>query len=487
MTLKRRASTWLWIACSAALSLAGVAAVAEPSPEGRPFYRITLDGDIINPASAEYIGQGIAKAEADGAAGLILQIDTPGGLLGSTRSIVKTIMNARVPVIAYVAPSGARAGSAGVFMVLASHVAAMAPSTNIGAAHPVQIGGEKPSPNLFDELAKKIAKRVEEPNKESAKKKESAEKAEPAESPAPMDQKILNDTIAWAEAIAKERNRNVEWARKAVAESVSSTETEALKLGVVDLVAPNAQDLLKKLDGRSVQIEGREIRIASADAAVIDIEKSLRLRLLSALAHPNIAYILLMLGFYGLLFEFTHPGAGFPGVAGAICLILAFFGLDVLPTNYAGVALIVFAIALFIAEVKVTSYGLLTAGGLAALIVGSLILFRSPHEFMRVSLPIVLAFALSTFAIAAFLTTIAARSQRRRAVTGIEGMVGERGEVRSWEGFRGKVFVRGELWDAEGPIEVPLDNDIEVVEVKGMTLVVKQIPSTKSQTPNKSQ
>jgi membrane-bound serine protease (ClpP class) len=457
------------------LMLTGVAALSQETSHQKVFYRVTLDGDIINPVSAEYIGAGIARAEADGAAGLILQIDTPGGLLGSTRSIVKNIMGARVPVIAYVAPSGSRAGSAGVFIVLASHVAAMAPSTNIGAAHPVEIGGEKPSPNLFDELAKRLGKK-EAPagaEKEAAKKPEAAPKQAPAAAE-PMEQKVLNDTIAWVEAIAQERNRNVDWARRAVVESVSSTESDALRQGVIDLIAANAQDLLKQIDGRVARVGGEDRTIESAGATIVDLPKSWRTRLLTTLAHPNIAYILLMLGFYGLLFEFTHPGAGFPGVAGAICLILSFFGLDILPTNYAGLALIILGIALFIAEVKVTSYGLLTAGGLAALIVGSLILFKSPHEFMRVSVPIILAFALSTFAIAAFLTTIAARSQRRRAVTGLEGLVGEHGEVRSWGEGRGKVFVHGELWDAEGPLVFLPGTKVEVVQVKGMTLVVKE-------------
>ncbi|MFA4875152.1 MAG: nodulation protein NfeD [bacterium] len=452
----------------------GVYAAASPAPAAdQPIYRISLEGDIINPASAEYIIKAIDKAEADNARFLIIELDTPGGLLTSTREIVKKIMNARVPVVTYVAPMGARAGSAGVFITLASHIAAMAPSTNIGAAHPVVVGGEKePRSDSFEELLSRILKKQKE-EKGAGRKKPAEPDAEKAVKAEPMDQKILNDTRAWAEAIAEERGRNVQWARDAVVESVSATETEAVKLGVVDFVAADIQDLLKKLDGRTVTAAGRSVTLKTADASVSDMPMDLRLRLLVVLAHPNVAYILLMLGFYGLLFEITHPGAIFPGVAGAVSLILAFFGLEVLPTNYAGVALIVLAIVMFVAEIKVTSYGLLTIGGLASLVAGSLMLFTSPHEFMRVSLPLIAAFTLATLAVALFLAFIAAKSQRRRVATGIEGMIGAEGEVRSWSGETGKVFLHGETWAAIGPEGLTRGAKVEVVEAKGMQLVIK--------------
>ena len=447
----------------AGLLLSAIQSAASP---GGSIHVITLDDDIINPVSVEYISGAIDKAEADGATALVIELDTPGGLLTSTRTIVRRIMNAKVPVVVYVSPKGARAGSAGVFITLAGHIAAMAPSTNIGAAHPVQMEEKRSSQDAFEELAKKLL----------TKDEKKGEKAEKKKAPAlPMEQKILNDTKAWAEAIAKERGRNPAWAVKAVEESVSVTDGEAKRLGIIDFVAADRAELIEKLDGMKVAIGGKEVGISTKGAAVVVNPKNFRLRWLMALAHPNIAYILMMLGFYGLLFEFTHPGVVFPGVAGAACLILAFFGLQVLPTNYAGVALIVLAIGMFIAEIKVTSYGLLTLGGVIALFFGSLILFSSPYDFMRVSMPVVLSFTLATMAVASFLTLIVIRSRRRHVVTGAEGLLGEHGEVKSWDGGRGKVFVHGETWDAGCRDPLARGDRVEVESVEGMTLVVKRV------------
>jgi len=426
-------------------------------------YRIRLDDNIINPPVAEYIESAIERAEQDGARCLIMELDTPGGLLTSTRTIVKAIMNAKVPVVTYIAPSGARAGSAGVFITLASHVAAMAPSTNIGAAHPVSIGGEKrESEETLSEALEKLFKG------EDGKKSKEKRKAPP------MEQKLLSDTTAWMRAIAEARGRNEAWAVKAVTESVSVTDREAKKLGVIDLIAKDVDELIAKLDGLTVEVAGGEVTIDTKGASVVDYLKDFRLKFLTALAHPNIAYILLMLGFYGLLFEFTNPGIGFPGIAGAFCLVLAFFGLQVLPTNYAGIALIALAIAMFIAEVKVVSYGLLTLGGLVSMVAGSLILFRSPYAFMRVSLPLLGAFTVATLAIAVFLVSISARLQKRRSVSGAEGMRGERGSVQSWNGDHGKVFIHGEIWDASGPDGLVRGTEVEVIDAKGMKLMVRR-------------
>lgn len=448
-------------------SLAPLLLMGGAAAQVKPIYRIALADDIINPVAAEYISTSIKKAEGGGACALIIELDTPGGLLTSTRAIVRDIMNAKVPIVVYVAPRGARAGSAGVFITLAAHVAAMAPSTNIGAAHPVELEERRSTSDSFEELLERIFR------KEEGKKGE-AKKAPPKEPPAaPMAQKILNDTKAWAEAIARERGRNAAWAVKAVEESVSVTDEEARRSGIVDLIAANTPELAEKLDGMSVRMPEGTVVLATRGAAIIDIPKTFRLRWLAALAHPNIAYILLMLGFYGLLFEFTHPGVAFPGIAGAICLILAFFGLQVLPTNYAGVALIVLGVGMFIAEVKVTSYGLLTIGGVVSLFLGSLILFSSPYEFMRVSLPLVLAFTLSTLAVAMFLAFIVVRARRRRIATGAEGLVGERGRVQRWEGRRGKVFIHGELWDAEADAALDTGAPVEVISVSGMKLTVR--------------
>ena len=450
-----------------AIFLAGLLLASVGTAQQKPIYRITLDDEIINPVAAEYIISAIDRAEKEKATCLIIELDTPGGLLSSTRTIVKRIMNANVPIVVYVAPKGARAGSAGVFITLAANVAAMAPSTNIGAAHPVQLADRRSTGEAIEELIEKLSQKEEE---KKVKKKPRKEKPRYR----PMEQKVLSDTKAWVAAIARDRGRNVSWALKAVEESVSATETQAKKQRVINLIAKDIDDLVTKLDGRRVELPSGKRVIKTSGVTVVEIPKNFRLRWLAVLAHPNIAYILLMLGFYGLLFEFTHPGIGFPGIGGAICLILAFFGLQVLPTNYAGIALIALAIAMFIAEIKVTSYGLLTLGGIVTLFLGSLILFASPYEFMRASLPVIVSFTAATLAVALFLAYMALRSQRRRPVTGAEGLVRASGEVISWEGQSGKVFVHGELWEAEADEELAPGNAIEVISVVGMVLIVKK-------------
>lgn len=456
------------------------------SADHAPLYRIQLDDEIINPVSAEYIIDAIDRAEADGAQALIVELDTPGGLLTSTRTIVKRIMNATVPIIVYVAPKGSRAGSAGVFITLAANIAAMAPSTNIGAAHPVNLGGRRTTGDALRELAEKLSG---EEGKQEGAEEETSNESPPEETGSPMEEKLLNDTTAWVESIARERGRNVDWALRAVTESVSATDAEAQRLGVIDLIAEDIATLVAALDGRTVELPAGTVTLQTKDAPLTTIEKTFRLRWLTVLAHPNIAYILMMLGFYGLLFEFTNPGVGFPGVAGAICLILAFFGLQVLPTNYAGVALIALAIALFVAEVKVTSYGLLTLGGLVTFFLGSLILFPSPLASMRASLPVILAFTLATLAIALGLITLVVRAQRQRAVTGAEGLVGGEGEVLEWHGERGKVFVHGEIWNARANVDFAKGTNVRVIATEGMTLAIEKshIPNSKSETHSTSQ
>jgi membrane-bound serine protease (ClpP class) len=435
---------------------------AGDAEDGRSVRVIHLDGDIISPVTAEYILSSIADAEKEGDGAMVIMLDTPGGLLESTRQIVKGIMNAKVPVISYVAPKGARAGSAGVFITLASHVAAMAPSTNIGAAHPVDVSGERRDSDALSRLLGQFSK--EGATKDEAKERERS----------PLDDKILNDTKAFARTLAMEHGRNEKWAEDAVTDSVSATDEEALKLGVVDVVAPDLDSLLEKLDGREIKLQGKAIALATKGAKIIDAPKGLRLAILSAIAHPNIAYILMMLGFYGLLFEFTHPGFAFPGIAGAICLILAFFGLQILPTNFAGIALIILGVSLFIAEIKVTSYGLLTVGGIIALFFGSTMLFSSPHDFMRVSVPIALSFSIATLAIASFLSYIVIRSRRKTSPVGREGLLGTTGEVMTWDEGGGKVLVHGEIWAAQSDEKFSRGDKVTVSSSDGMTLKIKR-------------
>ena len=452
---------------------------------------ITIDDGIINPVAAEYIAGAIRKAERDGAECLIIQLDTPGGLLVSTRTIVKELLNTDVPIVVYVAPSGARAGSAGVFITLASNIAVMAPSTNIGAAHPVDLGGGGESwQKAMKELEKKL-KELEKRQKETIKpggepvEEKPEEQAEGEEPPAEevgeeeestgsiMGDKVMKDTIAWTRAIARARGRNEEWAVEAVTKSVSITETEALEKNVIDLVCKDIDELLEKIDGREVQVSSGAVVLHTKGARVERHDMTARQKILNTISNPNIAYILMMLGFFGLLFEVTHPGVGFPGIAGAICLILAFYAFQTLPVNYAGVLLIILALALFVAEAKVTSYGLLTMGGLVCMTLGSIMLIDTPYEFLRVSNTVIFPVVFTTAAIAVFLVTLIVRAHSRKSVTGREGLVGLIGDAQSDISPEGKVFIHGEIWNARSSNPINRGDRVRVVDVDGMTLVVE--------------
>ncbi len=405
--------------------------------QNNAIYLLKVEG-IINPATAGYITKGIEKAEKEGGACLVIQMDTPGGLMESMRSIVKRMLTARIPIIVYVAPNGSRAGSAGVFITMAAHIAAMAPGTNIGAAHPVQLG-------------EKIDDK--------------------------MEAKILNDTVAYIKTIAKQRGRNEQWAEKAVRESVSVKEDEALKLGVIDLVSPSLEDLFNRIDGRRVEISpGNVITLKVKGVETKDVTMSFRDQLLSIISNPNIAYILLMLGIYGLIFELANPGVILPGVIGGICLIMAFFALQMLPVNYAGVALILLGIILFIAEVKITSYGMLSVAGVISLLLGSIMLIDSPAEFLQISfvkfiLPVVLVSA----AFFLFALIMVVRAHRRRPTTGKEGLIGRIGVATVDLKPEGVVEIRGELWNAVAEEEIKAGEKVQVKAMDGMKVRVIKI------------
>lgn len=441
------------------------------SEEIKPIYTISINDYIITPAVEEYIIKSI-KIAAESGQCLIIYLDTPGGLLNSTRNIVKEIMNSEVPIIVYVAPKGARAGSAGVFITLAANIACMAPSTNIGAAHPVQIKSKNTFSDLIRELIEYL-KGKKHPERKTAY-------PEPKDQQQILSQKIMSDTIAWVTAIAENRKRNVEWAKKAVSESVSVTEKEALKVGIIDFIAEDTQDLLKKLNARKIIIEDRDITLKTEGVPLNEIDMTFRQRFLNIISNPTIAYILMILGFYGLLFEFTHPGIGFPGIAGAISIILGFYGLHTLPTNYAGVALIILSIILFIAETQVTSFGLLTLGGITCMFLGSLILIDSPYEFMRISVRVILPLVLATAGITIFLTSVVVKTHLKKVTVGKEGLIGEKAEVL--EGIKGKgiawgtgkVFVHGEIWQAKSKDMIKKGEEVEIIGFDGMKLLVKR-------------
>ena len=456
---------WLVSRCALALGLW----VAPASVQAAHVNVITLDNRIISPVTQQYIEDAITRSEGDGAVCLVLQLDTPGGLLESTRAIVKRIMNASVPVVVYVAPSGSRAGSAGVFITLSAHVAAMAPSTNIGAAHPVTVEGGGPVRRLIKRIRREAG---EQPS--SRKGTEVEETVE--EEQDPMSAKIINDTVAWITTIAKARGRNEEWAKHAVTESVSVTEAEAVKEHIVDLIAADLPDLLAKIDGRRVTLAGQPVELATAQAKVLELPLTRRQEFLTIITHPNVAYLLMMLGTLGLVFEFTHPGVGFPGIAGLICLLLALYAFQTLPISYAAIALIVLGIGLLIAEVKIVSYGLLAIGGAIALTLGSLLLFESPDPSIRVSLRVILPAVATLAAIILFIVQRALQARAAPIATGAAGLVGEVGVASTDLAPEGTVFVHGELWNAAGSQPIRQGDKVRVIHVEGLRLLVDKLP-----------
>lgn len=398
---------------------------------------ITYDG-AITPACSDFIKHGIESAEKNKSECLIIKLNTPGGLLKSTRVIVSDILESKIPVLVYVSPSGAQAASAGVFITMAAHIAAMSPGTNIGAAHPVSMQGGQDSI---------------------------------------MSEKATNDAAAFIRTISEKRNRNIEWAEDAVRKSLSITETEALKQKVIDLISPNVEDLLKQINGREVETSIGKKTMNTVDSEIIEVEMSIPLKLLMILSDPNIAYILFMLGVYGLLYEIFNPGAIFPGVIGGICIILAFYSFHTLPINYAGLALIVFAIILFILEIKVISHGLLTIGGVISLIVGSIMLINveSGLEILRISWEIIALIVILTLLFFGFAITLGIKAQRRKPTTGVQGLIKTTGVTLTELNPTGEVSIHGEIWKAEsieGKIEI--NSPIEVVEMQGLKLSVKK-------------
>jgi membrane-bound serine protease (ClpP class) len=394
--------------------------------------------DVITPAIADFIKRSIEQSVKDRAECLIIELDTPGGLDLSMRDIIKEMMNADIPVIVYVAPSGARAASAGVFITLAADIAAMAPGTNIGAAHPVAVGG-----GSMDRT---------------------------------MTEKVVNDAVAYIESIAQKRGRNVKWAAKAVRESVSITATEALKIKVIDLIAKDVDDLLAKIDGKIVEKANHKFKLATKGLKTNVVEMGFRERLLATLSNPNIAYILMMIGLVGLYFELSNPGAIFPGVIGGICLILAFFAFQTLPINYAGVLLILLGVFLFIAELKVASYGLLSAGGVISLALGSIMLFESPLPYLRASLGVILPTVLVTAAFFLLAVGLTIKAYRAKPATGVEGLVGEAGRATTRIAPEGKVFVHGEFWNAYSDGTIEEGEKVRVVKAENLRVKVEKLP-----------
>jgi membrane-bound serine protease (ClpP class) len=420
------------------LMLAAFGAAAEESDQGQ-IMTVTV-ADPIGPGVAEFIEDAIKRASDSQAACLIILLDTPGGVVETTRKIVQAIYGSLVPVVVYVSPSGARAASAGVMITMAADIAAMAPGTNIGAAHPVAAGGQS-----MDET---------------------------------MSEKIVSDLVAFTKGIANRRGRNAEWAEKAVRDSVSVTADEALELNVINVVATDLNDLIEQINGREVEGKGT---LDLDGLRVVEIQPNLRTKILKTISDPNIAYILFMIGLAGLYFELSNPGAIFPGVVGAIALILAFFSFQTLPVNIAGILLILLSGVLFILEIKVTSYGMLSVAGVVTMILGSMMLFKGAGPEFQVAWKVMIptVAVISGFFILA--VSLVVRAHVHRPYTGSEGLVGEIGVVKLADGIEGKVQVHGELWKAhfEGPARVGAK--VRVTAVKGLVVTVQPVEAAGSE------
>jgi membrane-bound serine protease (ClpP class) len=409
-----------------------------PAAQKPPVFDVITVSAAITPPIAEYILQSIDEAATSNAEGLIIRLDTPGGLDLAMRDIAKGILNAPIPVIVYVSPSGARAASAGVIITVAAHIAAMAPGTNIGAAHPVGLG-------IGGGMDKT------------------------------MSQKVENDAVAYVRGIAGKRGRNEEWVEKAVRKSESITAEEALRLKVVDFVTTDLNQLLSQISGREVLIASGKKVLRTKEAVLNDKQMGFRPKLLSALSDPNIAYILLLVGLAGLYFELSNPGVILPGVIGGISLIMAFFAMQTLPVNYAGVALILFSIILFIAEIKVISHGILTVGGIVSLVIGSLMLFRTTDPALRISWGVLVPAVTVTSLFFIAVIAIAVKAQLRPRQGGQEGMQGEEGIALTDIHAEGKVLIHGEQWNAMSDVPVIRGDRIRVIRVEGLKVKVEPI------------
>jgi membrane-bound serine protease (ClpP class) len=391
----------------------------------------------INPATAAFIVEQIEIANEQQDLAILLQLDTPGGLDSAMRMIIQAELQSQRPVIVYVAPAGARAASAGALITIAADFAVMAPGTNIGAAHPVSIGGG-------DQLSET------------------------------MKEKVSNDAVAYIKSLAQKRGRNVDWAEKAVRESASIPAQEALKIGVIDLVAENSAALLKGLNGKSYQRNGKSVIFTTTQAILKTVEMNWRQKILDTISNPTVAYMLLMLGMLGIFFEISQPGVILPGVVGSIALLLAFFALQALPVNYVGILLILLALVLFILEVKIMSYGMLTVGGITAMSIGSLMLIDSTEPYMQISKAVIAASVLTCSSFFLFATWMVFRNQQRPVVSGLEGMIGEIGQAVTSIKGTGKIFVHGEYWQAESDEPVKKGNKVEVIGIGDhMHLLVK--------------
>ena len=457
-----------WLAAWAGGALATTAAV--------PGSALLLEVQgVIGPASRDFILRGFEQARERGAAAVILKLDTPGGLDSSMRDIIQAILASPVPIIGYVAPEGARAASAGTYMLYACHIAAMAPATNLGAATPVQIGGLPLPARPTDR------DRAHAPDTDKAADKpadQSTDKPTPAASD--MERKLVNDARAYIRSLAQLRGRNVEWAEQAVTEAASLSAQDALQKGVIDLIAVNVSDLLQQADGRSVEIAGAKRALSTRNLTVETLTPDWRNQLLAVVAHPMVAYVLLLIGVYGIFFELANPGTALPGVLGGICLLLALFAFQVLPVNHAGLALLLLGLAFMIAEAFVPSFGALGLGGIVAFVAGSLLLWDEAGPGYDIPIGLIVGFALASAVVLIGLATLFARQRRRSAVSGVETLLGAVGTVMANDD---RAWICGESWRVRADRPLRQGDRVRVAGREGLMLFVQALDSDKGEPP----
>lgn len=472
--LRRLGASALLIA--GALGLAAQDVAPTSAPPATPAMVLTVEG-AVSPAMSDYIRRNLDDAARQGTPIVVLKLDTPGGLDSSMREIIRAILASPVPVATWVAPAGARAASAGTYMIYASHIAAMAPATNLGAATPVAIGGGggDDSPLPFGRSPAEDTP-PDQPDAESDSAADPDAEATPPPARAPrsaMEAKVINDAVAYIRGLAELRDRNADWAERAVRESVSLTSSAAAEQGVIDFVAADIAQLLALADGRSVRMEDGEITLATAGIAHEMVEPDWRTALLSVLTNPNVALILMLVGVYGIIFEFLNPGVLVPGTVGGISLLLGLYALALLPINYAGIGLILLGLALIVAEAFAPSFGILGIGGTVALVLGVVILVDTDVPGLAISIPLVAGVAVAGVITTLIVARLAARSIRARVVSGSEEMIGAIGRVEDWRDGTGHVWVHGESWRAQGDAALAAGARVRVAGMEGLTLRIE--------------